>query len=458
MTTSLFLKRYHLDIIAILLLCCLLPLFFFKLGATSLTSFDEAWYGAIAQNIVNRHDLINLYFNNTLYTDHPPTGFWLIATSILIFGKTAFAVRFMSAVLGFGSLVVLYFLGKELFGRVVGFTSAFALASSYWFLFRARSGNLDVFLTFFFILTFYFGFKSLKNTKYLFPLSMSLSLLFLTKSIVPFTIIPALFVLFWGVKKQFIQRLIKPTILMFIIVGGWFAIRITQNANFLSHYFKIGLPGVGQKSSYLDNIKLTKEYLHNGIGKWFWPGALSSFVSLITFQKRFVVFGIFFVSFLIPFVFSQKGHIWHLIPIHPFMILQFFAISYVVIEKFSTKFIASTCIVILCLYISTNQMRRMWYEFIDIPAYTSDEEILSRESAQYDGMLYVDGDFVQAASFYSEKQIKQVHSDELRNLFPSDSSFTLITTENRLQSYDISESDYTIIKKDRDKVLVVPNN
>ena len=77
------------------------------------------------------------------------------AIKILLLGISEFAARVPSAILGMLTLFVTYLLGKELFNRAVGFSSALALSSASWFLYRARSGNLDVFLTFFFVLTIF---------------------------------------------------------------------------------------------------------------------------------------------------------------------------------------------------------------------------------------------------------------------------------------------------------------
>ena len=55
----------------LLLFLPLLPLFFYKLGQSSLTSYDEAWYGSIAKQIIQNGDLINLNWNGLDYIDHP---------------------------------------------------------------------------------------------------------------------------------------------------------------------------------------------------------------------------------------------------------------------------------------------------------------------------------------------------------------------------------------------------
>ena len=96
------------DIVYLLLILLLLPIFFYKLGHSSLVSWDEAWYGVISKNILKTGDYLNLVYNNEPYFDHPPFGFWLQSLSINFFGPSEFAIRFPAAVLGFLTLVAVY--------------------------------------------------------------------------------------------------------------------------------------------------------------------------------------------------------------------------------------------------------------------------------------------------------------------------------------------------------------
>lgn len=445
----------RVDWFLIALLFLTLPLFFYKLGQSSLISFDEAWYGGIAKEIVKTGDFLNLTWNGNPYFDHPPAGFWLMALSIKLLGESEWAVRFPSAILGFLSLIVVYFLGKELFSRVVGFASAAALSSSFWFIFRARSGNLDVPLTFFFLLTLLLALKSVKSKNFLLPWSVSLAGLFLTKTLVPFTIIPALFIIFWKSKFK-LTDFLWPLVLIMGAVGGWFLLNITKDINFIKHYLNIGLPGIKTETNYLENLKLIKEYLHSGIGKWFWPGVVSVFFSLFLRQKRFLILSSFFTFFFIPFVFSQKGHIWHLIPLHPILILSFFGLLYVLLEKIiHQRLIVVVLVLALSLYFSFIQIKTAWYQFIDIPAFVSDEAILSKEAKKFSQNLYADGDFVQTAVYYSDKKVKQIHANGIPSLFETQNEFLLITKKERLDGARIAPQRYTILKSDRDKILII---
>jgi 4-amino-4-deoxy-L-arabinose transferase-like glycosyltransferase len=472
------LKKHLSDFLSVGFLLILLPFFFYNLGHTSLVSWDEAWYAEIARNILKSGDLFNLRWNEMAYYDHPPVGFWLIAIGETLFGYGEFGVRSASAVFGFLSLVVIYFLGKELFNRVVGFCSAIGLASSFWFLFRSRSGNLDIFLTFFFILTFYTAIKAVKNRKWLVPFALSFVALILTKTGIPFTILPSLIIVFWKNKFQKKDYFLVFGI-MGILGGIWAVSQFLTNSSFLDRYLQIGLPGVKAETSYQANFSLAKIYLHDGIGRWFWPGVAgiisSIFLGIILRQKKWLILPVFFISFFTPFVFSPKGHIWHLIPLHPFMIIAFFATAFwfgntlrqlkwinsIVIFKKSSQFLLASFLVVFALYLASGQLKSAWVQFIDQPRYISDEQILSEAAGKAEGKFFIDDDFGPTAVWYSEKQVSQIRDDDVKRLFMAEGVFTnagkfvLITKQYRLDQQGIAKERYKILKSDRDKILVI---
>lgn len=444
------------DLLTILFLLLTLPLFFYKLGQSSLVSFDEAWYGDIGRNIIKTGDPINLKWNGQNYIDHPPAGFWLIALSEKLLGVSEFSVRLAPALTGFLTVIFLYFLGKQFFNRWVGFSSGVVLTSATWFLYRARSGNLDSILTFFFILTLYLATRANNSKKFLIPFLISLGFLILSKTLVPFTIIPALLVIFWQNKMYNIKDVFLPLVCLILVIGYWFCSQTFNHVHFFERYFSVGLPGVKVETSVLDNLKLMKEYLHNGVGKWFWPGTISLILGPFFRQKRFLILTVFSISFFAPFLFSSKGHIWHLIPLHPILILAFFGFSFTFIEKATKKKIWAVIFILLFGgYYFFYQARQNWYQFIDIPAFISDEAILSKEAGRYPQKFYIDGDFGPTAVFYSQKRVQQISVGELIPLFKKEEEFLLITNEWRLDDAKIPEDKYKILKKDRDRILIL---
>lgn len=460
-----FLSRFNWDLLNLGLITLLSVLFFYKLGQSSLVSWDEAWYGDIARHILETGNLFNLWWNGHIYSDHPPAGFWIIALFEGIFGVNEFGVRVGSAIFGLVGLYITYLLGKELFSKTVGLASAVALSSTYWYLSRARSGNLDIFLTVFFVLTFYFAVKSVKNKQFLIPFAISLSFLILTKSVIPITIFPALIVIFFGIKIN-LKEIIKPLITFLVITLPWFVIQYLYAPEILYKYFQIGTPGVGQKTDYLANFKQIKEYLHFGVGKWFWPGVLGGLAGPLTLNRGLLALSVFCLSFFVPFISSDRGHIWHLIPLYPFMILSFFGFMQIVANFITNRFLKkykkevgiliSVGILSYSGYFSWIQIRRSFYEFIDIPKYISDEAILSKEASKFPYNFYIDGpDFTPAAAFYSHKKVGKLWEEGLKPLFDSNEKFVLITMQWRLDKFNITKDEYRLIKMDRDKILIV---
>ncbi len=398
-------------------------------------------------------------WNDHLYNDHPLTGYWIMALFYKIFGVNEFWTRFPSALAGIISMLLLYFLGKKLFNPLVGLASSIALSSAIWFIYRSRLGDLDILLTMFFLLTILLAIKALENKKFIFPLAISVILLLLTKTLVPLVIIPLLIFVFFKNKLYKWYELILPVTLVLVVAGSWFVIQIPQDPNFVHDSLGIGLRGMTLKTNYLDNINLAKEYLHSGIGRWFWLGIASIFLSVFLKQKRFLMFTLFFVCFMLPIIFSPKIQIWHLIPTFPILILVYFGFTFTVLEKYlkNFKYQIFAIFILINSIIYFNQVRLIWYQFIDIPAFVSDEAILSKEAGKYPQHLYIDGPFMPTAIFYSEKgTVDQIQIEHLNSLLNSNEKFLMITRkENLIGNKKISENSFQILKEDRDKVLIL---
>lgn len=471
-----YLRKYGLrDIFPFILLLSLTPLFFYKLGITSLISFDEGWYAAIAKQIVVSGNPLNIQYNGAPFFDHPPLGFWLMALSFKIFGFNEFAARFPSALAGFSSVVIIYLLGKELFNRSVGLASAFALVSSPWFLFRARSGNLDALVTTLFILSIYSALIYSRNVHMKLIFICSVISLFLSKTAIPITIVPVIIYIFYTCKEPRKSGFIQSVMTAGLLIMLWYIFQQLQYPEFFSRVLKIGAPGIGADTSYKDNLTLFKTYLHNGIGKWFWPGVTGLFLGFLTGKRKFLILVIFCISFTLPFLFSAKGHIWHLIPLYPFIILSMSGIYYdnvVLVSRYLLKFVnvnrkrigifthhinllTAVSLFIFVGYFAYHQTKRNFFEFVDVQPYISDEAILSEKAAAYPQQLYVDGDFEKSAVFYSGKTVVRIENETLKQVFEKTPQILLITNKWRLTESGFGEGDYQLIASDRDKVLVL---
>src|SRR3989338_8772443 len=105
-----------------------------------------------------------------------------------------------------------------------------------------------------------------------------------------------------------------------------------------------------------------------------------------------------------------------------------------------------------------HQIKMILYQFINIPAFISDEAILSKEAAKYPQNFYVDGEYIPAALFYSKKDIvfkAPKRPEDFISLLKSKDNFIMITNKWRLDNKQILPQDYKILKEGRDKVLIL---
>src|SRR3972149_3702592 len=123
-------------------------IFFTYLGAASLWDEDETLYASCAREMLQRGDWVVPMFNGKLFPDKPPLMFWLMMAGFELFGVNEFGARFFSAVLGVGTALLTYHLGRLLFNPSVGLWAGLITASSIIFTVSARAATVDSALVF----------------------------------------------------------------------------------------------------------------------------------------------------------------------------------------------------------------------------------------------------------------------------------------------------------------------
>jgi len=120
-----------------------------ELSAQTGTYFDEIYYTRTVYEFM--HGLPT--YENT----HPPFGKVLITLGALLFGTTPFGFRFMGALLGVLMLPFMYLLGRNITkNRIIGAFTAFLFAFDFMHFAQTRLATIDVFITFFVIIMYYF--------------------------------------------------------------------------------------------------------------------------------------------------------------------------------------------------------------------------------------------------------------------------------------------------------------
>ncbi len=99
-------------------------------GTAMLWDEDESAYAGFAAQMLETGDWLIPKFDWSEIHRKPPLHFWTIAVSYKVFGINEFATRVPSVLAILGTLFVLFFVGKETFGRETALTACLVLMAS----------------------------------------------------------------------------------------------------------------------------------------------------------------------------------------------------------------------------------------------------------------------------------------------------------------------------------------
>lgn len=462
-------------LICIFLATVFTVVFFSRLGWLTLQSFDEAWYAVIARNILIRSNPLQLWFNGTPFTDHPPLGFWLMAMAYRLFGISEFTTRTLSALTGVGSLLLLYGIGKQLVHRNVGLMASLMLGSSLWFVYRARSGNLDVPLLFFYLLTILFGLLYQKNRKLAVLVGLAFGCLLLIKTLVGVS--AGIVLLFLLVSSKYSRKAkIKDGVLAGLATFGtilpWYGYNTIFNSGFLYHHFiEIGLRA-GNPDFVSQGLQVKKIllYLHSGVGRWY-TLSLAGVVFLSLFftkHKRLVAF--LFLWLLVvggPFLLNEKTEVWHLLPLYPPLFLSVATAFYYVSERLSGYFqnrkiknvvlVAPLCMVFA---LAIFQLRQIWQLVVPLDRYVPTIDQIARVAGTMPGQLYLKEVVGPEVIYYSGKNVISfgLNPDSFeimrQALSNSKERVLMIVPMNDLPTLDAQQVEYVVLEQNTDYALI----
>ena len=139
-----------------------LVLYFPFLGGRDFWAPVEPRYAEIVRSMFAKGEWIIPTVNGDLYTDKPILYFWLALIAAKIAGGVnEWTVRLPVALAGIGFVLATYFAGRDFFSPRVGLIAAAVLATSMRVLWEARWAHIDMLFGCFFLLTIYFGARSL---------------------------------------------------------------------------------------------------------------------------------------------------------------------------------------------------------------------------------------------------------------------------------------------------------
>ncbi len=132
-----------------LLLFAAAVMFFAGLGRLPLLEPDEGRNAEVGREMLASGDWITPHFNSFPVLDKPAVFFWMVAASFKAFGVSEGAARMPSAIMGAATMLLVWFLGRRMFGNSAGLRAALIFATCPLALLLAREVIFDMTLTFF---------------------------------------------------------------------------------------------------------------------------------------------------------------------------------------------------------------------------------------------------------------------------------------------------------------------
>jgi 4-amino-4-deoxy-L-arabinose transferase-like glycosyltransferase len=293
-----------------------------------------------------------------------------VALSYLVFGVTEFAARLPSAIFGALLIPLLYFLGKLLFNREIGFVAAFLGTISLYEIFWSRvSRNYASFAFAYLLLViiFYLAFESGKSQAYKGRLAKnSISVKYL--ALLPFAFLFALFnhqltfffifsVMAYGsvlsigkiIRKEQNRFSDKYAFVLYPTLAAIVLFYLPFVSEIVSPILRVLLPEgvvawivprwsvISERLSSPDAFKTFEMYadvLQNDFGRY-WYVAIVGFVGSFTFDKKKALFlaCLFVVPFLLmSFVFFDPATPRYLLYIYTYFLLYLALGSYIIVR------------------------------------------------------------------------------------------------------------------------------
>lgn len=121
--------------------------FMFALGGIGFLGPDEPRYAGVAREMYRSGDFVTPRLAGEAWFEKPALMYWLAALSFTVFGVGEAAARLPSALAATAAVFFVFWIGRRLFSRAVGFAAAMILATAVGFLALARAASMDMLLT-----------------------------------------------------------------------------------------------------------------------------------------------------------------------------------------------------------------------------------------------------------------------------------------------------------------------
>ncbi|MCL5877299.1 MAG: glycosyltransferase family 39 protein [Candidatus Bathyarchaeota archaeon] len=245
--------------------------------------------------------------------NQPPLGFYLEGLFFKIFGTSITTGVFLMTLFGLGCTLLIYQIGKTLYGKQTGLVASALFALTPWQLVLSNSFLIDTQCLFFSLFSLYTGILAFRegSSKLVVASGGLFALAFYTKLFAVFTLIPlALFYLYYQ-RKKIGGLFVKLTFFFLPLVLAtlvWYTVNFYMMPNHLpkglgymfdhSDFSDFNAPGVVPTCSFVGTF-----LLNYGLGYLFAVAVVASLIVGLAFRKQIQRQALMFDAiFLVPII------------------------------------------------------------------------------------------------------------------------------------------------------------
>ena len=237
------------------------------LWGLSASGYANSFYSAAAQAGSQSWKAFifgSLDAGNAITVDKPPASLWLMALSVRIFGLSSWSILVPQALLGVGTVAVLYASVRRTSGHLAGLIAGALLALTPVAVLMFRFNDPDALLVFLLTAAAYCTLRATEeaNGRWLAGAGALIGLAFLTKMLEAFLVLPAFALVYLiaaptSLRKRFFH-LLTASVTMIVSLSWWVAIVELVPASMRPYV------GGSANNSVFDLI-----FGHNGLGRIF---------------------------------------------------------------------------------------------------------------------------------------------------------------------------------------------
>ncbi|SVD21127.1 uncharacterized protein METZ01_LOCUS373981, partial [marine metagenome] len=238
--------------------------FFPFLGHIHLLDWDEVNFALSSREMIESDNYLQVTVNGEPFWEKPPMFFWLQTVSFTLFDNIEFAARFVSALAGLLTTLLIFFMGRRIISPGFGLIWGLLYSGSALSLFISKMGIMDPTLNLF-VLGGIFSYTHMitsSDRPYLYAVlaSASLAMAFLIKGpiaiVIPF-IVFVLYFLFYEKVQFTLKHNIFFVFLLLIFSTSWYILESFRNGfwfieQFVDYQFRlISTADAGHKGFFL---------------------------------------------------------------------------------------------------------------------------------------------------------------------------------------------------------------